>query len=345
MIMARRVTLGRTGLEVNFSAFGCLPIQRVSEADAVKVLRHALDNGFNFFDTARYYTDSERKLGLAFQGCRDRLLIASKSMAKTAETLRCELDESLRELRTDHVDIWQFHNPASVPKPDDGSGMYEVAVEAQKAGKVRFIGITSHRIKYAQDAVESGLYDTVQYPLNYLSTPEELELPALCHEKNIGCLAMKGLSGGLITRPELAYGALSQLKYVVALWGIERMEQLEDFLALDRQADAALSEEQQAAIQKDRDELCGEFCRGCGYCMPCPAGIEIWNCARMSLLLKRSVVALHTSPAWREKMEKVKGCLHCGRCAARCPYGLNTPELLQKNYREYQDSLKQLGLE
>ena len=341
--MSRSVTLGRTGLTVNFSAFGCLPIQRISDAEAVALLRKALDNGFDFFDTARYYTDSEHKLGLAFHDRRDRVTLASKSMAKTAPELLSQLDTTLTELRTDHLDLWQFHNPPTVPKPGDGSGMYEAAIDARRAGKIRFIGLTSHRLKNAMEAVDSGLYDTVQFPLNYLSTEAELELPAHCARRNVGLLAMKGLSGGLITSAETAYAFLAQFGNVLPLWGIQTEEQLDEFLALDRREEVPVTAELRARIEADRKELGGNFCRGCGYCMPCPAGIEIWNCARISLLLRRGPVDVHTSPEWQAKVAKIKECRHCGLCASRCPYSLDTPELLRRNYEDYQQFIQNMG--
>ena len=193
------VTLGRTGLTVQKNGFGALPIQRISRDEAARLLQKALDGGMNFFDTARAYSDSEEKIGYALADRRDRFVLATKTAAKTAEEFWTDLHTSLNNLRTDHVDLLQFHNPSFCPRPGDGSGLYEAMLQAREEGKIRFISITNHRLAVAREAVESGLYDTLQFPFNYLATPEEIDLTQLCRERNVGFIAMKALSGGLIT--------------------------------------------------------------------------------------------------------------------------------------------------
>ena len=161
------VTLGRTGITVNKNGFGALPIQRVTKEEAGKLLRKAYDNGINLFDTARAYSDSEEKIGYALSDVRNHLTITTKTMAKTADAFWKDLETSLTLLKTDHVDIYQFHNPPFCPKPDDGTGLYEAALKAREQGKIRFIGITNHRLAVAHEAIESGLYDTLQFPWNW----------------------------------------------------------------------------------------------------------------------------------------------------------------------------------
>ncbi len=331
----RRITLGRTGINVNANGFGALPVQRVSLDDAVYLLQKAFYNGIDFFDTARYYTDSEVKLGAAFEHIRPRLTIATKTGAKNAEDFWKDLETSLKNLRTDYVDIYQFHNPDFVPMPGDGSGLYEAMLEAKKQGKVRFIGITNHRLALAEQAVDSGLYDTLQFPFSYLASEKDIALVKKCQEKNVGFIAMKALSGGLISNSAAAYAFMSQFDGVLPIWGVQRESELDEFLSYQANA-PKLSGELQAVIDRDRGELAGDFCRGCGYCMPCPAGIEINNCARMSLLLRRAVWQDYTTPAWQEKMAKIKDCKECGQCKAQCPYSLDTPELLKKNLEDFE---------
>ena len=154
------VTLGRTMITVNKNGFGALPVQRVSVEEAGRLLKKAFDHGITFFDTARAYSDSEEKLGLAFEGIREKIFIATKTAAKTAEEFRRDLEESRRLLKTDYIDLYQFHNPAVCPKPGDGSGLYEAMLEARENGKIRHIGITNHRLNVAAEAVASGLYET-----------------------------------------------------------------------------------------------------------------------------------------------------------------------------------------
>ena len=204
----KMVTLGSTGITVNRNGFGALPIQRVSEEEAVKILRKAYENGITFFDTARGYSDSEYKIGQALSDVRDKIFIATKTMAKTPEEFWQHLETSLSLLKTDYIDIYQFHTPAFCPKPGDGSGLYECMLEAKAQGKIRHIGITNHRLHVAEEAVRSGLYETLQFPFSYLASDKEAALVNLCKEKNVGFICMKALCGGLITRSDAAYAYL-----------------------------------------------------------------------------------------------------------------------------------------
>lgn len=334
------VVLGKTGLKVNKNGFGALPIQRISKEDAVALLQKAFQNGINYFDTARAYSDSEEKMGAALHEVRDQIIISTKTAAQNGEDLRKDLEMSLEKLQTDYIDLYQFHNPAFCPKPGDGSGLYEAALEAKEQGKIRHIGITNHRIAVAKEAVLSGLYETLQFPFSYLASEEEVELVELCRQKEVGFIAMKGLAGGLIHNSASAYAFMCQPQFahVEPIWGIQREWELDEFLSYQEQA-PELNEALLAEIQKDKEQLAGEFCRGCGYCMPCPAGIEINNCARMSLMLRRAPQEAWLSEEWQEKMKKIENCLHCGSCMKKCPYGLNTPELLKRNYEDYKTFL------
>ena len=332
------VRLGSTEITTDKNGFGALPIQRISEQDAVYLLRKAYDNGITYFDTARWYTDSEHKVGTAFAGMRDKVYIATKTGATNAEGFWKDLETSLHNLQTDYIDVYQFHNPAFCPKPGDESGLYDAIVKAKEQGKVRHIGITNHRLSVANEAIESGLYETLQFPFCYLATQKDIELVEKCKEKDMGFVAMKALSGGLITNSAAAYAYLAQYDNVLPIWGVQRENELDEFISYITNP-PVMTEEIKALIAKDREELLGEFCRGCGYCMPCPAGIEINNCARMSLLLRRSPSAGHLSKEGQEKMMKIENCLHCNQCKSKCPYGLDTPALLEKNLEDYKNVL------
>ncbi len=332
------VRLGSTGITVNKNGFGALPIQRVSMDEAIRLLHRAFDGGIRFYDTARLYTDSEEKLGQAFPDRRSRIFLASKTGAVTAEGFWKDLETTLKNLNTDYLDIYQFHNPAFCPKPGDESGLYDAALEARKKGMILHIGITNHRLNVAQEAIDSGLYETLQFPFCYLSGEPELKLLEGCKKQDMGFLSMKALSGGLITNAAAAFAFQAQFPETLPLWGIQREEELEQFLSFVNNP-PSMNEELSAVIEKDRKELLGEFCRGCGYCMPCPAGIEINNCARMSLLLRRAPSAGYLTPQWQEKMQKIEDCKHCDSCKKKCPYGLDTPKLLKKNYEDYKEIL------
>jgi predicted aldo/keto reductase-like oxidoreductase len=332
------VTLGKTGIRVNKNGFGALPIQRISDEDAVRLVRKAYEGGITFFDTARAYTDSEKKVGCALEDVRSSVYIATKTMAETGEELAADLEASLQNLKTDYIDLYQFHNPSFCPKPGDGTGLYEAALKAKEQGKIRHIGITNHRLSVAEEAIESGLYETLQFPFCYLASEKDLALAEKCRNHNMGFIAMKALSGGLITNSRAAYAFEAQFDNVLPIWGIQREGELDEFLSYVKNP-PVMTEEISQLIKRDRKELAGEFCRGCGYCMPCPAGIEINNCARMSLLIRRSPSAAQLTPQTQAKMMKIKDCLHCGQCSQKCPYGLDTPSLLEKNLKDYEEIL------
>lgn len=332
------VTLGKTGIVSPKNAFGALPIQRVDDAYAVMLLQKAYRAGVTFFDTARAYSDSEHKLGLAFRGIREHVTIATKTGAGTADAFRRDLNQSLSMLGTDYIDIYQFHNPPFCPKPGDGSGLYEAMLEAKQQGKIRHIGITNHRLHIAEEAVKSGLYETLQFPFCYLATDKDIALVELCREHNVGFIAMKALSGGLITKSDAAYAYLNQFDNVLPIWGVQRESELDEFLSY-MENEPAMTETISALIAHDRAELLGDFCRGCGYCMPCPAGIEINNCARMAQLIRRSPSKNWLTKESQEKMMRIESCLSCGQCMKKCPYGLNTPELLRRNLEDYKNIL------
>lgn len=332
------VRLGSTEITVNKNGFGALPIQRISDDAAVYLLRKAYEGGIRFFDTARAYSDSEHKVGLAFKGIREKLYVATKTGAQTGEGLKKDLEKSLQELKTDYIDIYQFHNPAFCPKPGDDSGLYDAALEAKKEGKIRHIGITNHRLSVAHEAIDSGLYETLQFPFCYLATEKEEELVQKCKAADMGFIAMKALSGGLITNSGAAYAHAAQYDNVLPIWGVQRENELDEFLSYIGNP-PVMTKEIKDLIEKDRAELAGEFCRGCGYCMPCPVGIEINNCARMSLLLRRSPSAVQLTEEGQKKMMLIEKCLHCNQCKAKCPYGLDTPALLAKNLEDYKNVL------
>ena len=332
------IRLGRTNLTVGKNGFGALPVQRVSMEEAIRLLRKAYNHGVTYFDTARAYSDSEEKLGSALHDVREKIVISTKTASTTVEGFWKDLETSLHMLQTDYIDIYQFHNPSFCPKPGDGTGLYEAMLEAKAQGKIHYIGLTNHRLPVAEEAVRSGLYDTMQFPFSYLASDKDIALVRLCEEKDVGFICMKALSGGLITHSDAAYAFLRQFP-VAPIWGIQRESELDEFLSYQENP-PALTAKLQAVIDRDRTELVGDFCRGCGYCMPCPAGIEINNCARMSLMLRRSPTKDLLGPEGQATMKKIEGCLHCNRCKAKCPYGLDTPALLQKNYEDYQAFLK-----
>ena len=333
----KTITLGKTGITTPQNAFGALPIQRVSKSEAVYLLHRALDGGMTFFDTARAYSDSEEKLGEAFSDRRDRLFLASKTQAKTPEGFWKDLETSLRLLKTDHLDVYQFHCVRQCYAPGDGTGMYEAMLQAKEQGKILHIGITAHQIGVAEQIAASGLYETLQFPFSYLATQRDIDLVMACQKADMGFIAMKGLSGGLLNNAAACMAFLSQYP-VLPIWGVQRREELEQWLSFF-EAMPQMTDELTAVIERDRRELLGDFCRGCGYCLPCTVGIVINQCARMSQMVRRAPSADWLSPAWQAEMEKIDQCVDCGICMTRCPYELNIPKLLRKNLEDYRKIL------
>ena len=329
-----KIRLGRTELLVTKTAFGALPIQRLTKTDAAKLVRRAFEAGINYFDTANMYSDSEEKLSLALKDVREQVIISTKSAATDKKGAMAHIENSLRHLG--YIDLFQFHNPAQLPDLSDPDGAFAAALEMKEKGYIRHIGITNHRHHIAKAAIESGNFETLQFPFCHLATDVDMELVELCRQADMGFIAMKGLSGGLLTNAEACYAFMQQYENVVPIWGIQREEELDQWLDITAR-NVTMTEELKAVIEADRKELSGSFCRGCGYCMPCPAGIEINNSARMNMLLRRSPYQPYMTDAWHEKMHRIENCIHCGQCASRCPYHLDTPSLLQYMLKDYDE--------
>ena len=296
----KKVQLGKTGLMVTKTAMGCLPIQRISHEAAKELLRKAYDNGINYYDTANMYTDSEEKIGEALHDVRHNIVISTKSGGTDYKTVTEHIELSLKRLQTDYIDIFQFHNPAVMPSPEDEKGAYAAALDAK------------------------------------LATEKDIELVKDCKTHNMGFIAMKGLSGGMLTNAAACYAFMQEYDNVVPIWGIQHDWEMDQWLKLT-EADQQMTEELKAVIEKDRKELSGNFCRSCGYCLPCTVDIDIPQAARMAMLLRRSPYKRFMTDEWHAKMQKIEECVHCDLCKSRCPYGLDTPSLLQYMLKDYNE--------
>jgi len=328
--------LGKTNLKVNKNGFGALPIQRCTMQEAVEILKKAYDNGIDFYDTAHFYTDSEEKMGNAFKDIpREKIYIASKTAAETPEDFWSDLETSLKSLKTDYLDLYQFHNISFVPKKDDE--LFKAMLEAKEKGMIRHIGITTHKITFAHEAIESGLYETLQYPFSYLSGEEEIELVEKCKKFDVGFIAMKAMGGGLITNSKASFAFLNQFDNVLPIWGVQKISELDEFLSYD--STTVLDDELKSTIENDKKELGEDFCRGCGYCMPCPEEIKISICARMSLWVRRFPTEPHLTEEWQKTMAQTENCIECYACVDKCPYELDIPRILKENYEDYKNIL------
>ena len=331
----KNIRLGMTEITVPQNAFGALPIQRVSTEEAVSLLRNAYDGGMSFFDTARAYSDSEEKIGKAFCGMREKVFISSKTMATTKEKFEEDLNTTLTNLKTDYLDLYQLHCAAKCYTEEDE--IYNCLVEAKRQGRVRHIGITAHKIGVAEDIVKSGLYETLQFPFSYLASDRDIALVNNCAKAGMGFIAMKGLSGGLLTNSKACMAFMSEYE-ALPIWGVQRESELDEWLSFFEN-EITMTDELRTFIDNDRKELLGEFCRGCGYCMPCTVDITINQCARMSQMIRRAPSENWLTEHWQNEMLKIENCVDCGICKTRCPYELDIPNLLKKNLQDYKEIL------
>lgn len=299
--------------------------------ESMEILQKAYDKGIDFYDTARFYTDSEEKLGNAFEDYRENIYLASKTAAENTEDFWCDLEVTLKNLKTDYLDLYQFHNISFLPKEDDD--LYKAMLEAKTNGMINHIGITTHKITMANEALDLGIYETLQYPFSYLSGQEEINLIKKSKKLDVGFIAMKSMAGGLIKNSKASFAYLNQFDNVLPIWGIQKISELDDFLSYPK--DLVLDEKLKSIIEYDKKELGENFCRGCGYCMPCPEEIKINLCARMSLWIRRFPTEPHLTPEWQETMKCTEKCTECYNCVDKCPYELDIPRLLKENYDDY----------
>ncbi len=324
--------LGQTGLKVKTLGFGGIPIQRVSEKESIEVVRRCYELGMNYFDTARAYTVSEERIGKALEDVRDKVIIATKSGKRTAEEVEKELETSLKNLRTDYIDVYQLHNVTYQEQWDqvrEPGGAMEAVNKAKEEGKIRHISVTSHNPDLSIDLVKSGLFESLLIPYNYLTPKPADELLPLCQRLNVGTIIMKPFGGGAFSNANIA------LKYVfnnpdtdLVIPGVMNIAEVEENWRI-WSGDLALTTEELELIERDKEELGNQFCRGCNYCQPCPQGIDISFLLRAEKqTLRRMGWTDSRAESMAAAIEKGKTCIECGTCESRCPYELPIRELL-----------------
>lgn len=328
--------LGKTGLKISRLGFGGIPIQRI-DAEGTKTLIHQLkDAGVNYIDTARGYTVSEEYLGYALEGIREDFVLATKSMSRTREAMAKDIETSLKNLRTDHIDLYQIHNPTTaqleqVVAPD---GALEALLEAKAAGKVGHLGVTAHSLDTFKMALEMDWVETIMFPYNIVESQGQ-DLIHQCAEKNIAFICMKPLAGGAIEDATLA------LRYIcanddvtVVIPGMAEPKELEQNLAAVSNT-APLTEEETAKFQQVRDQLGTQFCRRCNYCQPCTVGISISNVFLFEGYLQRYGLADWAKDRYAGLEKKASDCVGCGACEERCPYHLPIREMLKQAVKDF----------
>ncbi|HVO65134.1 MAG TPA: aldo/keto reductase [Syntrophales bacterium] len=330
-------------MNISEVGFGGIPIIRLNKDTAVRVLRCAYERGITFYDTANAYRDSEEKIGCAFEGIREKVVIATKTIQRGAQGAAKQLENSLRMLRTDYIDLYQLHQIAqekdlvAVTAP---GGALEAVVKAKKEGKVRFIGATSHNLSMALKLVKTGLFSSIQFPFNFIEDTAKDELHKVARELDMGILAMKPFAGGMINNADLAFKFLRQYPDVIPIPGFDSVDRVDQVISFYKQSNV-VTEQDRRLMEDYRTELGKYFCRRCEYCQPCPNGVMITIAMGYKILASRMSPAVSVDFA-RAAMESVKLCDACGTCIERCPYELPIPEMLKSSYDLYEQHLAEL---
>ncbi|MCB2191739.1 MAG: aldo/keto reductase [Deltaproteobacteria bacterium] len=341
----KQVPLGETGLMVSEVGFGGIPITRITVDEGVALVRAALDKGITYFDTARMYGDSEVKMGRALEGRRDQVVVATKTMKRSAEEMTQEIEASLEALRTTWIDLYQIHNLA---KPEDlqtvlaPGGAYEALTKAQAQGKVKHIGFSSHHPDTAIQAIETGRFATVQFACNFVEDQAAGKVFAAAKARGMACIAMKPLGGGLLERADLCFAWLQAQEGVLPIPGMQSTSELNEIAGLYEQR-RELNQADLDEMQRIRDELGTRFCHRCGYCMPCPNGINIPK-VMLFTSQSRRFPPQHLIKASKDFiLHAEENCEDCGECSERCPYELPIPEMLGEITAAFRDFMAQHG--
>jgi predicted aldo/keto reductase-like oxidoreductase len=329
--MQKRI-LGRTGMEVTAISFGGLPIQRCTMEESWAVLNTALDAGINFIDTARAYTDSEEKIGQSIASRRSEFFLATKSLARDKISMARDIDISLANMKTDRIDLYQLHNIRARKELEDvlaPGGALEALKEARKAGKIRFIGITGHNVELLVEAVKTGEFSTVQLPFNFVETKAIDELLPLAKSMNVGTIIMKPLGGGQLDNVDLALRFILEYDISTAIPGMDEVSHITQNLAALKNFRPLIAAERDE-LKREADAVGSDFCRRCGYCMPCTMGIDIPSMFIFHLQYTRYNMKTAIPERYKTLSVKASECSDCGLCETRCPYELPIREKLKK---------------
>ena len=333
------IRLGKTEMMVSKLGFGGIPIQRLSEDEAVAVVRRCLELGITFIDTANGYNTSEERIGKAISGKREKLILATKSGARTREGVESHLKLSLERLAVGYIDLYQFHGISDSNALDtvlDPKGPMAAVEEARKAGVVKHIGITSHSMDVAKEAVKSDRFETIMFPFNFITSEPADELLPLAREHDVGFIAMKPLAGGMLDNATIAFKYLFHFPDVVPIPGIEKAQEIEELvqvLAGPRQ----MTDAEQQEMQRLREELGTRFCRRCDYCLPCTEKIAISTVMVSGSFAKRLPPERVFDGRFAEVLERAANCTECGDCEGRCPYHLPIREMIAEQVKWFQE--------
>ncbi len=333
------ISLGKTKMVVSKLGFGGIPIQRLTENEAVAVIRKCLDLGITFLDTANGYSTSEERIGKAIKGRRDGLILATKSVARTREEVAKHLKLSLKHLGVDYIDLYQFHDVSTFDHLDKvihPDGTMAVVEEAKKEGVIGHIGITSHSMDVAKKAVETDCFETIMFPFNFVTSEPAVQLLPLAREHDVGFIAMKPLAGGMLSNATIAFKYLFQFPDIVPIPGIEKVEEIEEIVQI-LAGSWEMTKMQMQEMQRLKDELGTKFCRRCDYCQPCSEEIPISTVMINRSFFKRLPPERFFSGMVDNAMEKAANCTECGECEAKCPYHLPIMNTIAENTLWYQE--------
>jgi len=342
----RKISLGRTELMVSAVGFGGIPIQRLSQQEAIDVVRHCLDLGITFLDTANGYTTSEENIGTAIAGRREGLVLATKTQARDALGVTEHLALSLKRLGVGSIDLYQFHCVSTDEEYERvvaPGGPLGVVRDAQRAGKVRHIGLTSHSMDVALRAVTSNHFETIMFPFNFIANEAAQKLIPLALERNVGFIAMKPLAGGSLDNAPLAFKYLRQFPEILPIPGIERPEEIYEILDI-MEGPAEMTTEDLAQMERMRAELGNRFCRRCGYCQPCPQGVSIQPLMILDSMIKRMPVT-EVFRDFAPIVQQANDCVECGECEEKCPFDLCIPEIIKEHVDLFHREMAKAGLD
>ncbi|MFC1915466.1 aldo/keto reductase [Chloroflexota bacterium] len=337
-----KIRLGRTEMMVSKIGFGGIPIQRVSEDEAIAVVRRCLELGINFLDTANGYTTSEERIGKAIAGQRERLILATKSQARTREELESHIKLSLKRLGVEYIDLYQFHQ---VRDADDlkiilsSSGPRAVVDEAKRAGIVKHIGITTHQMDVAKEAIKSGCFETIMFPFNFIRFEAANELLPLAREHDVGFIAMKPLAGGVIDNAKPAFKYLLQFPEAVPIPGIRTVQETDEIIQI-AEGTRVITAADKKEMERIKQEAGPRFCRRCDYCQPCKEGIEISTVMTFPIFNRNIPPERFFSGTFAQTYEKAANCIECGECEEKCPYNLPIREMLAEHVKLYEAAKK-----
>jgi len=338
----KTIRLGKTGLEVSRVGFGGIPIQRLTEAEAVRVVQRCLDLGVTFLDTANGYSTSEERIGKAIAGRREQVIIATKTAARDRATAQEHLELSLKRLNVETIDLWQLHNVSTFEAYEQvlgPGGAMEAAQWALEDGKVRHVGMTGHSMDVALKAVPSGHFETIQFPFNFVTSEPAERLVPLAQKHDVGFIAMKPLGGGLLSDANLCIKYLLQFDNVVPDPGIEKVEEIEEIAAIVA-GSWELTPQEWQEIERIRAEVGVHFCHRCDYCQPCQQGVHISTIMNLRSVWKRLPAESLVTGWIAEGMESARNCIECGECEEKCPYHLPIREMIVENIKFYEDILR-----